>query len=170
MRASSSPARKRQDLSIERFCSASRRSTEGFAEAELVRGKHFGKRWAAKKLLRLLTCDFEELPAFKAGVIDSEGCMKVKIRDLTLGQKACFGPFERLALKLRRLLNKSSVSSVSLLLSHLEAGNHDDFDSIVMNLTDDARSDAEEDAPTTSVSGVAGTAVPLRVAKRREEI
>ena len=79
---------------------------------------------------------FTDLPSFKAGLIDHNGKMLVSPRDMTHSQRRCFGPFERSAIKLKRILARSSMSATILALSYLETKQYDDFDAIVMSLAD----------------------------------
>ena len=62
--------------------------------------------YMAYKFIRLLVTKWENLDAFKFGIIDKDGT-RIKTKKITTSQeKASYGPFTRLVLNLKRLLNK----------------------------------------------------------------
>jgi hypothetical protein len=126
------------------------------------------KIWAAKKLYQYLSKGYEEMPIFKAGIIDKSGRVLIKTKDLTAQQKRMFGPFEKMLLLVKRTLKKHGVHSLALAVTFLEEQQYDEFWSYVSekaeecdDLDDLDLEEIDEDAGTTTTANIAGTAFPL---------
>jgi hypothetical protein len=68
--------------------------------------KRLAGTYAAYKFIELLSRDFENWPAYKFGVIDSEGNYLLKGKGLTAEQKASYTYFHRLIKNLKRTIEK----------------------------------------------------------------
>ena len=70
--------------------------------------------YMAYKFIRLLVTKWENLDAFKFGIIDKDGT-RIKTKQIKTSQeKASYGPFTRLVLNLKRLLNKIPFGKTKL--------------------------------------------------------
>lgn len=69
----------------------------------------------AYKFLRILTMKWEDMDAFKLGIIDADGKVLKKARDLnTTEEKESYTIFNRLVFNIKRLLNKVPGGSSTL--------------------------------------------------------
>ena len=163
------------EITIESFSESLKKSSPLFGLVE----SSFTKKWAARKLFKLIMTPFTDLPSFKAGLIDHNGKLLVSPRDMTPSQRRCFGPFERSAIKLKRILARSSSSATVLALSYLETKQYDDFDALVMGLADTQKvadtvdgQDVPEPEPVeeeTVTANVANVEKPLKMLKKLEK-
>jgi hypothetical protein len=124
----------------------------------------FTKRWAARKLYRFLSQDFKQLSVYKAGLIDDQGRLKIKTKDMTPSQLRLFSPFERLMLYVKRILRNHGVGSLALAVSFLENDMCDSVDDELLELLDKV----EEDI--TIASQIAGYDMPIDgMVKRKKQ-
>ncbi|AKE44665.1 hypothetical protein AU106_gp034 [Sinorhizobium phage phiM9] len=139
------------------------------------------KIWAAKKLFTYLSKNFEDLPIYKAGIIDHRGRQIVKMKDMSAQQKRMFGPFERMLLLVKRTLKKHGVTSLALAVTFLEEKKYDEFwsyvdekagtkisESRLLHEAEELEKTEEEGEPTTVSSNVAGVEKPLGMTKRKD--
>lgn len=138
------------------------------------------KIWAAKKLFTYLSKDFEDLPIYKAGIIDHRGRQIVRTKDMSAQQKRMFGPFERMLLLVKRTLKKHGVTSLALAVTFLEEEKYDEFWSYVdgkagskvsehrlIHEAEEAERKDEDGEPSTVASNIAGVEKPLGMTKRK---
>jgi hypothetical protein len=58
------------------------------------------------RFLKILVTPWNEMPAFKVGVIDKDGAPQLKIKDMTSEQRDVYTMFHRLVFKFKRLMAK----------------------------------------------------------------
>lgn len=127
------------------------------------------------QFIKRLTTPFNKWPAYKEGVIDKDGNILIKRKNLvTQAQKASFRLFDLLTLNMKKLLGKlpggkSKIATYAAALFLIKEGHNytdDDMISLEEDFADFFSSNAvliaenmEEDAPTNNVGGgnIAGT-------------
>jgi hypothetical protein len=62
--------------------------------------------WLVYRFIKLLVTPFDETDAFKLGVIDASGKLKIKTDKMTSEQKASYTLFHRLVFNIKRLIEK----------------------------------------------------------------
>jgi len=114
------------------------------------------------KFLRKLTQKWEDMEAFELGIIDADGKVLKKSRDLkTSEEKAAYTIFDRLAFNIKRILEKlpfgkTRIASyaAALYLLKEEAGLDDDqIDHILSEMGIDREDDLQEDLDWFVIEG-----------------
>lgn len=138
------------------------------------------------QFIKRLTMPFERWPAYKLGIIDKEGNILKKRKELTTqAEKSAWRLFDLLTLNLKKLLGKlpggrSRIATYAAALFLLKESNNYTEETLVtleedflaffeenkQFITEEAGMD-EDGAPTVGVSGVAGlTATDLKVSPK----
>lgn len=104
----------------------------------------------AYKFLRALTTPWEDTPAYRLGVVDANGKRVVASRDMTPAQRSAWGPFDRLAYNLKRLIGavpggSSSIATYTAALALLRESHPSVVEGLRLML---------EEAPVSSVSNI----------------
>lgn len=139
------------------------------------------------QFIKRLTMPFEQWPAYKQGIIDKDGNILKKRKELrTQAEKSSWRLFDLLTLNLKKLLGKlpggrSKIATYAAALFLLKESNQyteetletleEDFLSFFednkQNIMEEAGMD-EDGAPTVGVSGVAGLTPPgLKVSPKQ---
>jgi hypothetical protein len=135
------------------------------------------------QFIKRLTAPFNKWPAYKEGVIDKDGNILIKRKDLkTQAQRASFRLFDLLTLNMKKLLGKlpggkSKIATYAAALFLIKEGQkyseenidflEEDFANFFSTNATMIAENMEEDAPTTSTAGVAGLgADDLKVSRK----
>ena len=77
--------------------------------------------YAALRFLRILTMKWEDIKAYKLGIIDKDGNALKKPRDIPTTEKKYYTLFHRLVFNLKRLLQKTPIVGKSILTNYATA-------------------------------------------------
>ncbi len=140
--------------------------------------KEFSKKWASKRLVNLLSCDINKLPAYKMGIIDSTGKQVKKTKDLNDNEKKHWSKFEKTSLYIRRILRRNGIPHLAMGAVHVENAiarspddevNLDDFWAFLcLEIDEEDDENIDEDGDVgTDAGNLAGFAKPFLTTKRK---
>jgi hypothetical protein len=122
--------------------------------------RNFVDSYFTYRLIKIIAQKWEYTPAFKAGIVDENGNMIVS--NLTPDQKKYYGPFDRVAYNLKRVVSKvpGSLNPFIRMSSALALLKEEEMTD---EMVDILIAEIEEDAPVNTSGGgaVAYPQVPL---------